>query len=110
MIGWQDGLAAAGRCWPAHWVSRSAQSCSASRRPPEQASAARADRRLGGLIPGLVPTILAHLHGERRDVAYAEAGAMSYAFAVLAPLAVSMCLWFGLGWRAAMLLAVATGA
>ena len=34
---------------------------------------------------------------------------MSYAFAVLAPLAVSMCLWLGLGWRAAMLLAVATG-
>ena len=64
---------------------------------------------LGGLIPGLVPTILADLHGERRDVAYAEAGAMSYAFAVLAPLAVSMCLWLGLGWRAAMLLAVATG-
>ena len=64
---------------------------------------------LGGLIPGLVPTILADLHGERRDVAYAEAGAMSYAFAVLAPLAVSMCLWWGLGWRAAMLLAVATG-
>lgn len=63
----------------------------------------------GGLIPGLVPTILADIHGDRRDVAYAEAGAMSYAFAVLAPLAVSLCIWLALGWRAAMLLAVAAG-
>ncbi len=42
---------------------------------------------LGALIPAIVPALLADLHGPGRDVAITEASAVSYAFAIAAPLA-----------------------
>lgn len=65
---------------------------------------------LGGLIPSLVPAILAQRHGARRDIALSEATAVSYAFAILAPLLMSLCLALALGWRAAVLAGAALGA
>jgi MFS family permease len=64
---------------------------------------------LGGLILIVVNAVLAELHGERRSVAYAEASAIAYAFGIVAPLAMSLCLSLSLGWRNAVLLGVAFG-
>jgi MFS family permease len=64
---------------------------------------------LGGLIWIAVNAVLAELHGDRRSVAYAEASAVAYAFGIMAPLAMSLCLSLTLGWRSAVLLGVAFG-
>jgi MFS family permease len=56
----------------------------------------------GALIPSVVPALLADIHREQRDTAFAEATAVSYAFAILAPLATGFVLWLSLGWRYAM--------
>jgi MFS transporter, DHA1 family, inner membrane transport protein len=64
---------------------------------------------LGGLIWIVVNAVLAELHGDRRSVAYAEASAVAYAFGIVAPLAMSLCLSLSLGWRNAVLLGVAFG-
>jgi fucose permease len=64
---------------------------------------------LGGLILIVVNAVLAELHGERRSVAYAEASAIAYAFGIVAPLAMSLCLSLSLDWRNAVLLGVAFG-
>ena len=45
---------------------------------------------VGGLIPATVFTSLADVFGERRNVAYSEANAVSYAFGIVAPLATSL--------------------
>jgi predicted MFS family arabinose efflux permease len=60
---------------------------------------------LGALIPAIVPATLAEVHGPAgRDVVLAECAAVSYAFAMLAPLAMGLCVALALGWRAAVLL------
>ena len=63
----------------------------------------------GALIPSVVPAMLADIHGRHRNRAIAEMGATSYAFAVLAPLAVSGSLALGTGWRGAVLAGVTLG-
>lgn len=66
---------------------------------------------LGGLIPAIVPAVLAETHGEHgRDVAYAEANAVAYAFAILGPLTTSLFLTLAMGWRPVVLLGAAFGA
>lgn len=64
---------------------------------------------LGGLIPATVPAVLADLHGDRRDQAYAEQAIFAYAFALLGPLASGFFIAQGLGWRYAVLIGAAIG-
>lgn len=64
---------------------------------------------LGALIPCLVPALLAEAHGANRHRALAECGAMTYAFAIMAPLMVGLTTALGLGWRVAMLAGAAVG-
>lgn len=64
----------------------------------------------GALIPAMVFAILAEVQGKHRDVAFAESSAVSYAFAIMGPLAMSLCLSLGLGWRGAVMLGVVIGA
>jgi MFS transporter, DHA1 family, inner membrane transport protein len=63
----------------------------------------------GALIPAMVFAILAEVQGDHREVAYAEASALSYAFAIMGPLAMSLCLSLSLGWRSAVLLGAVMG-
>ncbi|MGD9507250.1 MAG: sugar MFS transporter [Geminicoccaceae bacterium] len=66
---------------------------------------------LGGLIPAMVPAVLAETHGEDgRDVAYAEATAICYAFGILGPLTTGLFVAHSLGWRGVVLLGAAFGA
>jgi fucose permease len=60
-------------------------------------------------IPAMTSTILAELHGARRDVAYAEANALCYVFAITAPLILGLTVWAGLNWRAGLIPGMATG-
>jgi predicted MFS family arabinose efflux permease len=53
--------------------------------------------------------MLADVHGRNRDAAYSEANAVCYAFAILAPLSMGLCLSLGLGWRNAVLFGMALG-
>jgi MFS transporter, DHA1 family, inner membrane transport protein len=64
---------------------------------------------LGALVPMVVITVLADLHGERKNVAFTEASAVSYGFALIAPLVMSLCLALSLGWRIAVLLGMCFG-
>lgn len=65
---------------------------------------------LGGLIPAMVPAILAETHGEgARDVAYVEATAICYAFGILGPLTTGLFVAFSLGWRGVVLLGAVFG-
>ena len=64
---------------------------------------------VGGLIPATVFTSLADAFGERRNVAYSEANAVSYAFGILAPLATSLVIALAWNWRAAVVFGVALG-
>lgn len=65
---------------------------------------------LGGLIPTVVAAVLAETHGEGgRDVAYAEATAVTYAFAMLGPLATGLFVALSLDWRGVVLLGAAFG-
>jgi fucose permease len=63
----------------------------------------------GALIPAIVPALLATLHGPRRDVVLTEASAVSYAFAIMAPLAMGLSLALFAGWRPAVLLGALMG-
>jgi predicted MFS family arabinose efflux permease len=63
----------------------------------------------GGLIWIVVTALLSELHGERRNVALAEASAVAYAFGILAPLVMSLCLSLALSWRNALLVGVVFG-
>jgi MFS family permease len=64
---------------------------------------------LGGLLPAIVPAVLADLHGERRAQAYAGQAIVAYAFGLAAPLLAGIAIWAELGWRAAVLAGVAAG-
>ena len=64
---------------------------------------------LGGLLPAIVPAVLADLHGERRAEAYAGQAIVAYAFGLAAPLLAGLAIWAELGWRAAVLLGAAAG-
>lgn len=58
----------------------------------------------GGIIPSVVPAVLADLHGPHRNQAYAEQAIIGYTLAVLGPLSAGLFVWLGLGWRYAVLL------
>src|SRR5687768_10297885 len=62
---------------------------------------------LGGLLPAIIPAVLADLHGERRAQAYAGQAIVAYAFGLAAPLLAGVAIWAQLGWRAAVLAGVA---
>ena len=64
---------------------------------------------LGALLPAILPALLADLHGPRRAEAYAGQAICAYVFGLAAPLIASLCIWGGLGWRAAVLLGAAAG-
>jgi MFS family permease len=64
---------------------------------------------LGGLLPAIVPAVLADLHGARRAEAYAGQAVVAYAFGLAAPLLAGAAIWAELGWRAAVLLGAAAG-
>lgn len=65
---------------------------------------------LGGLIPAIVPAVLGETHGEgERDVAFAEATAICYAFGILGPLTTGLFVAYSLGWRGVVLLGAAFG-
>ena len=64
---------------------------------------------LGGLLPAIVPAVLADLHGPRRAEAYAGQAIVAYAFGLAAPLLAGFAIWAQLGWRAAVLAGVAAG-
>jgi predicted MFS family arabinose efflux permease len=63
----------------------------------------------GSLIPSVVPTMLAEIHGRHRDRALAELSAVCYAFSVMAPLATGASLMLGLGWRGAVFWGILCG-
>jgi hypothetical protein len=63
----------------------------------------------GGLIWIVITAVLSELHGDRRNVALAEASAVAYAFGVVAPLVMSLCLSLALSWRNAVLVGVVFG-
>jgi fucose permease len=63
----------------------------------------------GGLIPMLVNVSLSELHGSRREVAFTEANAVAYGFALMAPVISAACVWLGLNWRMSILVAAAAG-
>lgn len=66
---------------------------------------------LGGLFPGTVAAVLAEMHGETgRNVAYAEANAFSYIFAIVGPLVTGFFIMTGVGWRGVGLLGAVFGA
>jgi fucose permease len=62
---------------------------------------------LGGLVPAIVPAVLADLHGARRAEAYAGQAIVAYVFGLAAPLLAGAAIWAELGWRAAVLLGAA---
>jgi MFS family permease len=64
---------------------------------------------LGGLLPAIVPAVLADLHGPRRAEAYAGQAIVAYVFGLAAPLIAGAAIWAALGWRAAVLTGVAAG-
>lgn len=64
---------------------------------------------IGAFIPAMVPVILSDIHGPRRDVAFAEANAVAYIFAVMAPILTAVFVWLAWGWRLAVLSGAAAG-
>jgi predicted MFS family arabinose efflux permease len=65
---------------------------------------------MGGLIAAVVPAVLAEVHGEGgRDVSFAEATAVTYAFAVLGPLVMGLSVAMLLDWRGVVLLGAVFG-
>ena len=64
---------------------------------------------LGGLLPAIIPAILADLHGERRAEAYAGQAIVAYVFGLAAPLLAGLAIWAEFGWRAAVLFGAALG-
>ena len=61
----------------------------------------------GAFIPAIVPALLSDIHGSRRDVAITESNALSYVFAIAAPLIAGYAVWMGWSWRLVPLSAVA---
>jgi predicted MFS family arabinose efflux permease len=64
---------------------------------------------LGGLLPAIVPAVLADLHGPRRAEAYAGQAIVAYVFGLAAPLLAGAAIWAELGWRAAVLFGAVAG-
>lgn len=64
---------------------------------------------VGSFIPAAIPAMLSDIFGPRRDIAFAEANAMSYAFAIMAPALSGLAALLGLGWRAAILAGALSG-
>ncbi|HZP18856.1 MAG TPA: MFS transporter [Bauldia sp.] len=64
---------------------------------------------VGALIPATVFALIADMHRTNLTKAYSEANAICYAFAILAPLAMGICLAVGLGWRSALVFGVLLG-
>ena len=64
----------------------------------------------GAFIPAMVSAILSDLHaGRRRDVAYAEANAICYIFAIMAPVISALSVWAGWSWRLGLLAGAVAG-
>lgn len=63
----------------------------------------------GGLIPMGVNATLSDVYGSRREVAFSEANAVAYAFAIMAPILSGLCVWLGWDWRVALLAGAAVG-
>jgi fucose permease len=60
-------------------------------------------------MPAMTSAILYDLHGRRRDIAYAEANAICYAFAITSPLVIAVTAALGWDWRLAVFVSVAIG-
>ena len=63
----------------------------------------------GGLVPSVVPAVMADLHGEQRGKAFAEQAILAYTFAIVGPLSTGFFVSQGLGWRPAVLIGVVLG-
>ena len=63
----------------------------------------------GGLLPMTINAVLSDLHGARRDIAFTEANAVGYAFAIMAPILSGLCVWLGLNWRAVIVIGAGIG-
>lgn len=61
---------------------------------------------LGAFIPAITSALLSDIHGAGRDIALAEANAVSYAFAVAAPLLVALTVATDMSWRLVPLVGV----
>jgi fucose permease len=68
-----------------------------------------ANGMVGGLVPMVVVAVIADIPASRRAVAFAEANAMSYAFAIMAPLLMGASVALALDWRTPQLIGVAIG-
>jgi fucose permease len=65
---------------------------------------------MGGLITAVVPAVLADTHGDNgRNISFAEATAVTYAFATIGPLLMGLSLALSLDWRGVVLLGAAFG-
>jgi fucose permease len=64
---------------------------------------------LGAFIPTIVFAVLAGVPAKYRDISYSESNALSYVFAIVAPLSVSFSLWLSIPWWSSLLLAAAVG-
>ena len=64
---------------------------------------------LGGLLPAIVPAVLADLHGERRARSLCGAGDRRLCVRAGGAAARRLAIWAELGWRAAVLAGVAAG-
>ena len=53
----------------------------------------------GGLVPAVIPAIMADLHGEQRGHAFSEQAILAYAFALVGPLSTGLFVAAGFGWR-----------
>jgi fucose permease len=69
----------------------------------------------GAFIPAITSALLAEVYGQKRDIAYAEANALCYVFAIASPVFAWLAVSAGLSWRfvpaagAAIGLAILTG-
>ncbi|MDE2383913.1 MAG: MFS transporter [Alphaproteobacteria bacterium] len=63
----------------------------------------------GSLIPAIAFGLIGDIQKEHSDVAFGEASAITYVFGILGPLAISLSLMLGAGWRNALLLGAALG-
>ncbi|MBB6412550.1 MFS transporter [Mesorhizobium sangaii] len=63
----------------------------------------------GAFIPVIVFSTLADVRPEKRAVAFNEATAIASIFGIIAPILTGLCIYAGLGWRSAVLAAVAYG-
>ena len=63
----------------------------------------------GGMLPSVVPAVMADLHGEQRGKAFAEQAILAYTFAIFGPLASGFFVSQGLGWRPAVLIGAILG-